>query len=74
MQSAAGPKPSVASGFRHRFTTCPSNGGCSLIADLRRYVEVIDPTTLSGDEMGHEVQRVVKALLGYGTGAKLPKN
>ena len=33
--------------------------------------EVIDPTTLTGEEMVQEVQRVVKALLGYG--AKLPK-
>ena len=31
----------------------------------------IDPTTLTGDEMVSEVQRVVKALLGYG--ARLPK-
>ena len=31
----------------------------------------VDPTTLTGDEMIAEVQRVVKALLGYG--ARLPK-
>ena len=31
----------------------------------------IDPTTLSGEELVAEVQRVVKALLGYG--ARLPK-
>ncbi len=43
----------------------------AVIADLRLEDEVIDPTTLSGEEMVQEVQRVVKALLGYG--AKLPK-
>ena len=43
----------------------------AVIKDLRLDDEVIDPTTLSGEEMVKEVQRVVKALLGYG--AKLPK-
>ncbi|HSM67240.1 MAG TPA: AarF/UbiB family protein [Ilumatobacteraceae bacterium] len=43
----------------------------AVIRDLRLDEEVIDPTTLSGEEMVQEVQRVVKALLGYG--AKLPK-
>ena len=43
----------------------------AVIKDLRLEDEVIDPTTLSGEEMVKEVQRVVKALLGYG--AKLPK-
>ena len=32
---------------------------------------MIDPTTLTGEEMVQEVQRVVKALLGYG--ARMPK-
>ena len=39
--------------------------------DLRLDQAVVDPTTLTGEELVHEVQRVVKALLGYG--AKLPK-
>ena len=43
----------------------------AVISDLRLDQEVIDPTTLTGEEMVKEVQRVVKALLGYG--AKLPK-
>ena len=43
----------------------------AVISDLRLDQEVIDPTTLTGEEMVEEVQRVVKALLGYG--AKLPK-
>jgi ubiquinone biosynthesis protein len=43
----------------------------AVITDLRLDQEVIDPTTLTGEEMVREVQRVVKALLGYG--AKLPK-
>lgn len=43
----------------------------AVIRDLRLEEAVIDPTTLTGEEMLKEVQRVVKALLGYG--AKLPK-
>ena len=43
----------------------------AVIADLRLDQPTIDPTTLSGEELVKEVQRVVKALLGYG--AKLPK-
>lgn len=43
----------------------------AVISDLRLDQDVIDPTTLSGQEMVAEVQRVVKAMLGYG--AKLPK-
>lgn len=43
----------------------------AVIRDLRLEEEVIDPTTLTGEEMVKEVQRIVKALLGYG--AKLPK-
>jgi ubiquinone biosynthesis protein len=43
----------------------------AVISDLRLDQEPIDPTTLTGEEMVKEVQRVVKALLGYG--AKLPK-
>jgi ubiquinone biosynthesis protein len=43
----------------------------AVIRDLRLDQPTIDPTTLSGDELVKEVQRVVKALLGYG--ARLPK-
>lgn len=43
----------------------------AVIRDLGLDQPTIDPTTLSGEEMVAEVQRVVKALLGYG--AKLPK-
>ncbi len=42
-----------------------------IIADLGLDQPVIDPTTLSADELTGEIQRVVKALLGYG--ARLPK-
>jgi ubiquinone biosynthesis protein len=42
-----------------------------VIVDLGLDRPPIDPTTLTGDEMVKEVQRVVKALLGYG--ASLPK-
>lgn len=43
----------------------------AVIRDLRLDLPVVDPTTLSGEELVAEVQRVVKALLGYG--ARLPK-
>jgi ubiquinone biosynthesis protein len=43
----------------------------AVIVDLRLDQAPLDPTALSGEEMVAEVQRVVKALLGYG--AKLPK-
>ena len=43
----------------------------AVIRDLNLDQPTIDPTTLSGDELVQEIQRVVKALLGYG--ARLPK-
>ncbi|MEO7399104.1 MAG: AarF/UbiB family protein [Ilumatobacteraceae bacterium] len=43
----------------------------AVIRDLRLDQPAIDPTTLTGEELVKEVQRVVKALLGYG--ARLPK-
>jgi ubiquinone biosynthesis protein len=43
----------------------------AVIKDLRLDLPPIDPTTLSGEELVAEVQRVVKALLGYG--ARMPK-
>jgi ubiquinone biosynthesis protein len=43
----------------------------AVIRDLRLDEPRIDPTTLTGEELVSEVQRVVKGLLGYG--AKLPK-
>jgi ubiquinone biosynthesis protein len=43
----------------------------AVIRDLRLDQPTVDPTTLSADELVKEVQRVVKALLGYG--ARMPK-
>jgi ubiquinone biosynthesis protein len=43
----------------------------AVVRDLGLDRPPIDPTTLTGDEMVKEVQRVVKALLGYG--ARMPK-
>jgi ubiquinone biosynthesis protein len=43
----------------------------AVIADLGLDRPVVDPTTMSGDELVHEIQRTVKALLGYG--ARMPK-
>jgi len=43
----------------------------AVIHDLRLDQATVDPTTLTGEQMVAEVQRVVKALLGYG--ARLPK-
>jgi len=42
-----------------------------VIRDLRLDQPTIDPTSLSGEELVKEVQRIVKALLGYG--ASMPK-
>ncbi len=42
-----------------------------VIVDLRLDQPTIDPTSLSGEELVKEVQRIVKALLGYG--ASMPK-
>jgi len=49
----------------------PDTDLAAVIADLGLDRPPIDPTTLTGEEMVQEVQRVVKALLGYG--ARLPK-
>jgi ubiquinone biosynthesis protein len=43
----------------------------AVVRDLGLDLPPIDPTTLTGDELVREVQRVVKSLLGYG--ARLPK-
>jgi ubiquinone biosynthesis protein len=43
----------------------------AVMRDLRLDQTPIDPTTLTGEELIAEVQRVVKALLGYG--ARMPK-
>ncbi|MFM9085410.1 MAG: ABC1 kinase family protein [Acidimicrobiia bacterium] len=43
----------------------------AVIADLGLGQPTIDPTTLSAEELVKEVQRVTKALLGYG--ARMPK-
>ena len=43
----------------------------AVIKDLGLDQPTIDPTSLSGEELVQEVQRIVKALLAYG--AKLPK-
>jgi ubiquinone biosynthesis protein len=43
----------------------------AVIRDLRLDLPPVDPTSLTGEELVAEVQRVVKALLGYG--ARMPK-
>ena len=43
----------------------------AVIKDLRLDLPPVDPTTLTGEELVSEVQRVVKALMGYG--ARMPK-
>jgi len=43
----------------------------AVIKDLRLDLPPIDPTTLTGEELVSEMQRVVKALMGYG--ARMPK-
>ena len=49
----------------------PTPTSTTVIHDLRLDQPPIDPTTLTGEELVAEVQRVVKALLGYG--ARMPK-
>ncbi|MEM7276158.1 MAG: AarF/UbiB family protein [Actinomycetota bacterium] len=44
----------------------------AVIVDLKLDGPPLDPTTLSPDELVAEIQRVIKALLGYG--ARLPKS
>ena len=46
-------------------------GQLAALRDLGLDKPPVDPTTLTADEMVGEIQRVVKALLGYG--ARLPK-
>jgi ubiquinone biosynthesis protein len=43
----------------------------AVIKDLNLGDAAIDPTSLSGEELVKEVQRIVKALMGYG--ARMPK-
>jgi ubiquinone biosynthesis protein len=43
----------------------------AVIKDLNLDQPVVDPTTLSGEELVNEVQRIVKAMMGYG--ARMPK-
>jgi ubiquinone biosynthesis protein len=43
----------------------------AVIVDLGLDRPVVDPTTLSADELVHEIQKTIKALLGIG--ARLPK-
>jgi len=49
----------------------PDTDIAAVVRDLRLDQPTIDPTTLTGEELVGEVQRVVKALLGYG--ARMPK-
>ena len=56
----------------HRYLVkYPSAQTFESIKDLRLDQPPVDPTTLTGDELVKEVQRVIKALLGYG--ARMPK-
>ncbi|MEX0847276.1 MAG: AarF/UbiB family protein [Ilumatobacteraceae bacterium] len=49
----------------------PDTDLAAVIRDLRLDLPPIDPTSLTGEELVNEMQRVVKALLGYG--ARMPK-
>jgi ubiquinone biosynthesis protein len=57
--------------FRDLGALPPDTDLDAVIRDLRLDQPTVDPTTLSGEELVSEVQRVIKALLGYG--ARLPK-
>ena len=63
---------------RARWPRCATSARCPRDTDLEAVIRdlgldqaPVDPTTLTGDQMVKEVQRVVKALLGYG--ARMPK-
>jgi ubiquinone biosynthesis protein len=43
----------------------------AVVKDLNLDQPAVDPTTLSGEELVNEVQRLVKAMMGYG--ARMPK-
>ena len=58
--------PCATSARSRRTPTCEA-----VIRDLGLDQAPVDPTTLTGDQMVKEVQRVVKGLLGYG--ARMPK-
>jgi ubiquinone biosynthesis protein len=49
----------------------PDTDLAAVIRDLRLDLPPIDPTSLTGEELVSEMQRVVKALMGYG--ARMPK-
>jgi len=43
----------------------------AVAADLGLFDDIVDPTTMSPEELVAELQRIIKALLGYG--ARMPK-
>jgi ubiquinone biosynthesis protein len=63
--------PSQMAAMRDLGALPPDTDLAAVIKDLRLDQPTIDPTTLTGEELVNEVQRVVKALLGYG--ARMPK-
>lgn len=63
--------PSQMAAMRDLGALPPDTDLDAVIRDLRLDQPAIDPTTLTGEELVSEVQRVVKALLGYG--ARMPK-
>lgn len=71
LMGASGDIPGQIAAFRD-LGALPADADIDeIIRDLGLDQEVIDPTTLSQDQLVGEIQRITKALMGYG--AKLPK-
>ena len=68
---ATGDIPGQMGALRDLGALPPDTDLDELIADLGLDQEFVDPTSLKQDELLHEIQKVVKALLG--AGARLPK-
>ncbi len=58
-------------GLRDLGALPPDTDLAAVVADLGLDRPPVDPTTMTGDELVSEIQRTVKALLGYG--ARMPK-
>ena len=71
MTGAVGDIPGQLEAFRDLGALPADTDIAQVIKDLGLDQDPVDPTTLSQDELVGEIQRVTKALMGYG--AKLPK-
>jgi len=71
MLGASGDIPGQVAAFRDLGALPPDTDIPQIVADLGLDQAPVDPTTLDQDQLVAEIQKITKALLGYG--AKLPK-